>query len=34
VLQEMIDADEIDQEQAYDLARLVLHDTAYSVYKL
>ncbi|MBV9691100.1 MAG: amidohydrolase family protein [Ktedonobacteraceae bacterium] len=34
VLQEMIDADEMDQEQAYYLAHLVLHDTAYSVYKL
>lgn len=34
VLQEMIDADEIDQEQAYHLARLVLRDTASSVYKL
>src|SRR5207237_10563680 len=28
VLQEMIDADEIDQEQAYDLALQILHDTA------
>src|SRR6266567_5109981 len=34
VLQEMIDADEIDQEQAYDLALQILHDTAYTVYEL
>ena len=34
VLQEMIDADEIDQEQAYDLALQILHDTAYTVYTL
>jgi hypothetical protein len=34
VLQEMIDADEIDQEQAYDLALQILHDTAYTVYRL
>ncbi|GAC1387317.1 MAG: amidohydrolase family protein [Ktedonobacteraceae bacterium] len=34
VLEEMIDADEIDEDQAYTLAQLVLHDTAYSVYKL
>jgi predicted TIM-barrel fold metal-dependent hydrolase len=34
VLQEMIDADELDEEQAYSLARSVLHDTAYNVYKL
>lgn len=34
VLQEMIDIDEIDEEQAYDLAQQILHDTAYSVYKL
>ncbi|HJT55566.1 MAG TPA: amidohydrolase family protein, partial [Ktedonobacteraceae bacterium] len=34
VLQEMIDADEIDEEQAYDLALQILHDTAYTVYKL
>src|SRR5579863_7900899 len=29
VLQEMIDADEIDEAQAYQFAQLVLHDTAY-----
>jgi hypothetical protein len=34
VLQEMIDAGELDEEQAYSLARSVLHDTAYNVYKL
>ncbi|HLH61928.1 MAG TPA: amidohydrolase family protein [Ktedonobacteraceae bacterium] len=34
VLQEMIDADEIDEEQAYDLAIQILHDTAYTVYQL
>ncbi len=34
VLEEMIGADEIDEEEAYILAQLVLHDTAYSVYKL
>ncbi len=34
VLQEMIEADEIDEEQAYDLALQILHDTAYTVYKL
>ena len=34
VLQEMIDADEIDEEQAYNLALQILHDTAYTVYKL
>ena len=34
VLQEMITADEIDQEQAYQLAQQVLHDTAYTLYKL
>jgi hypothetical protein len=32
VLQEMIDADEIDEEQATRLARLVLHDTASQLY--
>ena len=31
-LQEMIDADELDTEQAYHIARQVLHDTAYRVY--
>lgn len=34
VLQEMIDADEIDEEQAYQLARWILHDTAHEVYRL
>jgi uncharacterized protein len=34
VLSEMIEADEIDEEQAYSLAQLILHDTAYNVYKL
>lgn len=34
VLTEMIDADEIDEEQAYRIARLVLRDTAYGVYRL
>ena len=34
VLNEMIDADEIDEEQAYLLAQQVLHDTAYTVYRL
>lgn len=34
VLDELIEADEIDEEQAYSLAQLVLHDTAYNVYKL
>jgi len=34
VLDEMIDADEIDEEQAYDIAQQILHDTAYTVYKL
>lgn len=33
-LQEMIDADEINEEQAYDLALQIFHDTAYTVYKL
>ena len=30
----MIDADEIDEEQAYDLAQQILHDNAYTVYQL
>jgi hypothetical protein len=30
----MIAADEIDQEQAYQLAQRVLHDTACTLYKL
>lgn len=34
VLQEMIDADELDTEQALHIARQVLHDTAYRVYNL
>jgi len=34
VLNELIDADEIDQEQAYHLAQLILMDTAHSVYRL
>lgn len=34
VLDEMIDANEIDEDQAYDIAQQILHDTAYSVYKL
>jgi hypothetical protein len=34
VLQEMVNTDEIDQEQAYRLAQQVLHDTAYTLYNL
>ncbi|HEU5228427.1 MAG TPA: amidohydrolase family protein [Ktedonobacteraceae bacterium] len=34
VLQEMIDADELDNEMAYHLARQVLRETAYKVYNL
>jgi hypothetical protein len=34
VLDEMIEQDEIDEQQAYQLARQVLHDTAYTVYRL
>jgi hypothetical protein len=34
VLDEMIENDEIDREQGYLLARQVLHDTAYTVYRL
>jgi uncharacterized protein len=34
VLQELITADEIDQEQAYQLAQQILHDTACNLYKL
>lgn len=34
VLQEMIDADELDNELAYHLARQVLRETAYKVYNL
>lgn len=33
-LSEMIDAGELDEEQAYHIARDILHDTAYSVYGL
>jgi uncharacterized protein len=34
VLQEMIAAEEIDEQQAYRLAQQILHDTAYTVYGL
>ncbi len=34
VLAEMIDADEIDEGQAYDIAQQILHDNAYAVYQL
>ena len=34
VLDEMIDADEIDEDQGYDIAQQILHDTAYAIYKL
>ncbi|GAC1349435.1 MAG: amidohydrolase family protein [Ktedonobacteraceae bacterium] len=34
VLDEMIDADEMNEDQAYDIAQQVLHDTAYAVYQL
>lgn len=34
VLEEMIENDEISEQQAYQLARQVLHDTAYAVYRL
>ena len=34
VLEEMIDADVIDKEQALHIAQQVLHDTAYTVYRL
>jgi predicted TIM-barrel fold metal-dependent hydrolase len=34
VLQEMVDVGELDEEQASTLGRLILHDTAYTVYKL
>ncbi len=33
-LGEMIEADEIDEEQAYRLGQLILRDTAYTVYEL
>ncbi len=34
VLQEMIDVDEIDEQQAFSIARGVLYDNAYKVYRL
>lgn len=34
VFDEMVEADEIDEEQAFFLAQQILHDTAYTVYKL
>ncbi len=34
VLDEMIEADEIDEQQGYDLARMILRDTAHAVYNL
>ncbi len=34
VLQEMIDADEIDAQQAFSIATHILHDNAYRVYQL
>ena len=34
VLNEMIEADEIDEQQGYALGQLILRDTAYSVYEL
>jgi predicted TIM-barrel fold metal-dependent hydrolase len=34
VLQEMVRADELDEEQAYHLARLILHDTAARLYRV
>ncbi len=34
VLQEMIEADELDEAQAFTIAKRVLHDTAYTVYRL
>ena len=34
VLNEMMQADEIDEEEAYDIAQRILHDTAYTVYSL
>jgi hypothetical protein len=34
VLDEMMDADEINEEQAYNIAQQILHDTAYAVYQL
>jgi uncharacterized protein len=34
VLDEMIEADEIDEEQAFAIAHQILHNTAYTVYQL
>ena len=34
VLQEMIEADELDEQQAFSIATQILHDTAYRVYQL
>lgn len=34
VLQEMIDADELDEQQAFSIAQHILHDNAYRVYQL
>lgn len=34
VLDEMIEADEIDEEQGYAIAQLLLHDNAYTIYRL
>lgn len=34
VLDEMIASDEIDEQQGYDLAHMILRDTAYAVYNL
>ena len=34
VLDEMIDADEINEDEAYNIAQQILHDTAYAVYQL
>ncbi len=33
-LGEMVEADEIDEEEGYELARMILRDTAYTVYEL
>ena len=34
VLQEMIEADELDEQQAFSIATQILHDNAYRVYRL
>jgi predicted TIM-barrel fold metal-dependent hydrolase len=34
VLQEMVDADELDEQQAFSIATHILHDNAYKVYQL